>query len=445
MSKRSTYRSDQEDFEKYFSDDLSEKERQALESLALEDGFEAEAMEGWEEVPVGAAKADIADLRKRILPVKSTFSWFKIAAAISLLVVASALLVINLNQSPQTLADNAVTEESDLKQPPPAEPAPAPTETPEPETSVDNFTETFEETPVIHEQVEEDFTSPAESNQTQTTRVEAPVLEARPQVAATTAPDPETSDLALPAVEEEALVQVLATEDQHAVRFRPEAQGLSLSSEDFFEVRAKDNSLNYRQIQGKVLDENGQIVANARVALNGTPILAVSDHDGNFDMVVPDSLEAPALVFSSNGFNPLTYDIDDADTFDVVLAEEDQTSSNALQAARKSTAEVDLETDAEEVFVSAIPSIGHKKYEKYLKKNTLTPQVAKGAALKGTVRLLVEIAVSGEILNVEVLEGLGAGYDEEAIKVVEEGPDWLPARLGNNNVESTVEIKVKFD
>ena len=211
----------------------------------------------------------------------------------------------------------------------------------------------------------------------------------------------------------------------------------------------QDNSWTFRQIHGKVFDANGQIVPDARIVLLGTSILAVSDFEGKFEMAVPDSIETATLVFSMVGFEQLNYEIGREDTFDVVMSPEDRPRfSNAFLSsrnARKRSADVDLETYEASNFVTASPKGGYKKFKKYLKKNTKTPAEAKRLGIKGTVLLSVQVGPSGELSEIKVKRGIGAGCDLEAIRLVQDGPAWLPAQQGNDSVESMVEIEVKFN
>lgn len=459
MSKRSTYRSEQEDFEKYFGDGLSEQERHEMERHALEDGFEAEAMEGWDEVSVDTAKADLTDLRKQLQPQKRSFNWFAIAAAVALLVVASWVVLTNLNQRPEMLAQEkseaAPPEEvlSNAK-----EVTPAPTvaeEVAEPESVEEELPEAIEENlepELVTDLVASNESSEPDPEVPQNARTTAPILQAKSEVAEElVVADLDVSELEIVESETETPVQVLAAEgqDQDAVRFRNDEQVFSVASDDFFEIKSKDE-WGFRQIQGNVLDEEGEIVSDARIVLDGTSILAVSDFNGKFEMAVPDSLVSPSLTFSSSGFNQLNYSITSSDTFDVVMARENQPNFRMAfldtRAAQKRSRDVNLEKyDGNEGFAAATPEGGYKKFDKYLKRNTRIPREAKRQGIKGVVIISVRVGTTGELSDFEVIRGLGAGCDEEAIRVVKEGPLWTPAKSGGEAIEIRTEIEVKFN
>ncbi len=456
MSKRSSYRSDQEDFEKYFRDDLSEQERHEMERRAVEDGFEAEAMEGWTEVPVDVAKTDLAEIRERLKPEEKSFNWFKIAAAVALLIVASWVVLNNFKQQPEMLAQdksdinpsedaigNSITETSEL---------PLAEETVEPAPAEEQQLEEINEP-----ELETDLLASNHSNEPDqeiffNSRTTTPKLQAKSEITEElTVANLDVSELDIVESEAEPPVQVLAAEgqDQPAVRFSPDEQVYSVTENDLFEIRSKDD-WTFRQIQGNVLDEEGDIVSDARIVLDGTSILAVSDFSGKFEMAIPDSLSSPSLTFSSTGFNQLNYNIDQSDTFDVVMARDDPANFTTAflfsRTARKRSKNSDIETFYDEVgFAPAAPEIGYKKYDKYLKKNTRTPEEAKRKRVKGTVLISMHVSVTGELSGFKIIRGLGAGCDEEAIRVVKEGPVWTPAKSGGESIEITTEIEIKFD
>ena len=52
---------------------------------------------------------------------------------------------------------------------------------------------------------------------------------------------------------------------------------------------------------------------------------------------------------------------------------------------------------------------------------------------------------TGAITSIEIKRNLGFGCDEEAIRLVKEGPGWEPAIKDGLNIASSVRVKVKFE
>ncbi|MDT8401378.1 MAG: energy transducer TonB [Bacteroidales bacterium] len=98
-----------EDIKRYLNDEMAAGERNAFERKLESDTFLAEAVEGYAHIDDGEAAEDIDALQKRIksrTKRKSTLVYRVAAAIVALLVVSSVLLVNNLRQSGQQIAEN---------------------------------------------------------------------------------------------------------------------------------------------------------------------------------------------------------------------------------------------------------------------------------------------------------------------------------------------------
>ncbi len=69
---------------------------------------------------------------------------------------------------------------------------------------------------------------------------------------------------------------------------------------------------------------------------------------------------------------------------------------------------------------------GYKALQAYLKKNLQYPAQARKAGIKGRVFLSFVVHKDGQITDVSVLKGLGSGCDEEAVRVINAMPRWIP-------------------
>ncbi len=90
------------------------------------------------------------------------------------------------------------------------------------------------------------------------------------------------------------------------------------------------------------------------------------------------------------------------------------------------------------------PEKGNRAYRRYLKRNLNYPETAKENNIAGEVTLRLTITTDGRIGTIEVVQSLGYGCDQEAIRLVREGPKWLPAMAGNQAVNATVTVTVPF-
>ncbi|MDD3036694.1 hypothetical protein [Bacteroides sp.] len=83
------------------------------------------------------------------------------------------------------------------------------------------------------------------------------------------------------------------------------------------------------------------------------------------------------------------------------------------------------------------PVTGMKQYQKYLKKNLIQPTDKTCSESKGIVIVTFFVNEKGRPFQIKIKKGLCESTDKEAIRLIQEGPDWTH---GNKPVE----IKVKF-
>jgi len=83
------------------------------------------------------------------------------------------------------------------------------------------------------------------------------------------------------------------------------------------------------------------------------------------------------------------------------------------------------------VVVEKMPEFPGGDYEvkKYLKKNINYPEEAKQQGIQGTVYVTFIVETDGKITEVRILRGIGGGCDEEAVRVIENMPNWKPGEI----------------
>lgn len=80
----------------------------------------------------------------------------------------------------------------------------------------------------------------------------------------------------------------------------------------------------------------------------------------------------------------------------------------------------------------------------YLGENLKFTRDAIEINLQGTVHVSFIVWKDGSIRDVKILRGLGAGLDEEVIRVIKSMPNWIPGSQGGRNVNVEYTIPVKF-
>ncbi len=92
----------------------------------------------------------------------------------------------------------------------------------------------------------------------------------------------------------------------------------------------------------------------------------------------------------------------------------------------------------------ATPDGGMSSFYKYIKKNLDYPRQAKRMGVQGKVFLEFIVDKDGTITNVKVLRGIGAGCDEEAMRILKESPKWKPAKQRGRPVRQKMTFPINF-
>jgi TonB family protein len=87
---------------------------------------------------------------------------------------------------------------------------------------------------------------------------------------------------------------------------------------------------------------------------------------------------------------------------------------------------------------------GYDAMMNFLKKNIKYPETAKKSGIQGTVYIQFIVEKTGKISKVRILRGISKECDEEAIRVVNSMPKWIPGRQDGKAVPVMFQIPVKF-
>ena len=104
---------------------------------------------------------------------------------------------------------------------------------------------------------------------------------------------------------------------------------------------------------------------------------------------------------------------------------------------------------SDEVFsvVEVMPSFpgGTDEFYAFVSKNLKYPRKAMKANVEGKVIVRFVVAEDGDVSQVEVLKGIGYDCDEEAIRVLQSSPDWIPGRQRGRNVKVRIIVPLTFE
>lgn len=106
------------------------------------------------------------------------------------------------------------------------------------------------------------------------------------------------------------------------------------------------------------------------------------------------------------------------------------------------------EEEIEEIFQIAetqpTPEGGMQKFYEYIQKNLTYPEQARRMGIEGKVFVEFIVDKQGKLTEVKALKGIGAGCDEEAVRVVKNAPNWSPGKQRGRAVKVKMVVPIFF-
>lgn len=96
--------------------------------------------------------------------------------------------------------------------------------------------------------------------------------------------------------------------------------------------------------------------------------------------------------------------------------------------------------------VESMPTFpgGDEARIKYLQENLKYPQMARESGIQGRVFVTFVVERDGNITDVKILRGIGGGCDEEAIRVIQNMPKWVPGKQRGKPVRVQFNMPILF-
>lgn len=487
----------------YHEGKLSLKEMHAVESHLLACSFCADAFEGYNIPLVSEAFQD--DLKEisekieaRVSKDKNRFvGLYRIAAAVLLLVV-SAVLLLNWNPDAleqQTLSqdtnDNGSEQEiiANRSKAKPLNNNASSNDVASSQASRDS---------VKLEMVKPDQREPKVKRVE--TRVE-PSIDAPEELIAELVEEEENMSLAMNlALKADSEASMAMAQSTRRVQAKTELkEQASVAKRKVASMSAESNGVEQDSIytvRGIITSElSGAVLPGVEVVLKGTIRGTTTDIDGKYVVEIPRGKSV--LTYSFIGFEDKEFEVDHLHVLgDIELTEDMEMLSEVVVTSQvisrearalgyaistvdaddvtEDELEADLQQDgpqeeelsnslgvpvgversvgalgqqidrSQDDITEPVPVGGWGRYKKYLKRNLKYPSAALGNGVEGKVVVTFYVEATGELTFLKVQEGLGSGCDEEAIRLILNGPSWRPGYLGNENIQLRTTVRVKF-
>ncbi len=90
------------------------------------------------------------------------------------------------------------------------------------------------------------------------------------------------------------------------------------------------------------------------------------------------------------------------------------------------------------------PVGGMVNFYKYVGKNMKYPKDARRRGIQGKVFVQFKVNEGGRLVEVETIKGIGVGCDEEAERVVNNSPEWIPGKQRGQPVKVKMILPLTF-
>ncbi|MFZ9387642.1 MAG: carboxypeptidase-like regulatory domain-containing protein [Chitinophagaceae bacterium] len=444
------------DIEKYHRGQLTSTEKNALEKAALEDPFLADALEGYAFAGNDLA-GDLSDLRNRLsartgsagnssIPSgKSRFSPMMRAAAMILLLATAGLLVYQFafNRKEQGLAESrpptALKNQapvSDSLAMPPAEAARQTELTSMADSQLAGQTRSIPKKPVAgnapettNKEVASDKASLKKEDQTGSIEEQKAIPAGEVSVPAPSSKPVVVSASQQPAPPPGAVNKESSrkAENAKALSAKQTNRDKDMSAGNVVSAQQPDDQV-YRNralntFRGRVTDGSNEGLPFANLAGTGENKATYTDANGNFVITSPDTVLR--VQVRSQGYDDNTVQLRNDLASNHVVMQEDTRKQSDLSARSRNLNTESGPGGTKREPGEPTPLAGWEKYDSYLANNLNYPAGFKsGSAGNGIVELSLEVDKSGRPNKIKIEKSLCPVCDQEAIRLVKEGPNW---------------------
>jgi hypothetical protein len=400
------------DIQRYHSGQMSPQEMHLLEKAALDDPFLADALEGYAftTTPV----QDMTEIRERLkqragtprtIPLFTRYPWLR-AAAIIIFIVGAGWLAWQISFSPKgEIAIQPPTSQEKAQQSNPSSetkapgtdsvttPLPTATEQDARETVTANNGQTSPFTPARTPSVTHSRTRPVQS---------APSYDYPQPV--------EQEDMA-------ALKKETHKDEAASNKYDPAYRQRNVQSNESGPSQQPVNFYN-----GRVVDAQSNAIPFATISNARDRNMVVTDKNGFFTLKSSDTtLDA---TVSAAGYEANRLQLENSRTNTVVLKEDKAALEEVVVTSAYGNQKKKETMQTRKVVDTLEPAEGWAYFDDYIARSLEARADRQLESISGEVKLSFEVNRNGEPVNIRVEKSLCPRCDEEAIRLLKEGPKW---------------------
>ncbi|SES72664.1 TonB family protein [Hymenobacter actinosclerus] len=190
-----------------------------------------------------------------------------------------------------------------------------------------------------------------------------------------------------------------------------------------------------RTVQGRIVDTAGQPVPGATISIPGASNGVSTNSEGYFSL--KPGINTSQFSVSAIGYSTQTRFLRPTDsTFTLALVPDHKQLSEVVVVRREAPPSLPS--------IGPLPAGGYPAFRQYLLDSLDYPEKARERSQQGTVRLQFVVQADGRLSDIKVVRRLTPECDEEAIRLLKDGPAWFPGVQNNRRMARKVELNVPF-
>ncbi len=198
-----------------------------------------------------------------------------------------------------------------------------------------------------------------------------------------------------------------------------------------------------KQVQGVVYSAgDGTPMPGVNVHIKGTAIGTITDAQGRYELTVPANA---VLVFAFIG--TVTQEVKVHDSllaYNVSLADDVKSLSEVVVTAYGTRNRNGSSVSDAPVITTPRPEQGMRQFKRYIQENTRLSPEAQDKKISGNVRVSFFVNPDGSLSEFYIVRSMGYGLDDEAIRLIKEGPAWKPGTRNGAPERQKVSVKIPF-
>lgn len=416
----------------YHAGELSNAQQHRVEKLMLDDPFYAEALEGLEELSAKQLTSDLDQLGHKLFEAQNEtqrFPWYRLIAATIVLIIIAGAFFLNKEEEP---VEKPTQEIVPFRAPPANKQA-------------------LEDAPVL---------DPKGTKLSDSTLLPPISSEEHLNAGINKEQSEEALDLELKIEDQVSEESILFEEEPNEVVAISEVE-INVPMSNFeFEIDSLQRSLNLKLekptatrsskaglntqvlpvLRGRVIGTDDSLgLPQVTVLIKGTTNGVLTDMTGRFLLPMQEN-QSDIIVFRYLGYLSKEVEVGTKTELLVTLEPDTQALGEVVVTSYGTAAK-----KAKIINAMARPTEGFQRFNKYLKDNIRYPNQHKGSKIKGRVTVVFDITAEGQITNLSIVEGLGEDFDQEAIRLIENGPSWEPATNEQGEpIHSEMKVRIRF-